>query len=347
MKLGYKALLIIMLIFLFPSILMANGNKILLLNLSGNWKFSIGDNMDWAQPNYSDTSWENIKVPSAWEDQGFYGYNGFGWYRKSFTITKEMKNKELYLIIGYIGEVDQVFMNGKLIGFSGSFPPNFSSAHEAKRRYPIPDEFLNVNEKNVISVRVYNHQMEGGIISGEIGIIAYGNDKPDIPIAGLWYFNTGNNPLWKDSSFQDKQWKKIIVPGNWENQGYKDYTGIAWYRKHITISKDIENQKMVLMLGKIKDADAVYINGIQLDVIEEYEHSGGKEKNKNDKELELSKYKYYIIPKNILKSNKSNLISVKILNNKDKGGLVDGPVGLFKTSNFAKYQKELIGNDTE
>jgi len=231
--------------------LYAKGDKIVLLNLTGSWKFSIGDNMDWAQSDYNDSAWESIKVPSAWEDQGFYGYDGYGWYRTSFMMTKEMRSKELYLIFGYISDVDQVFINGKLIGFTGNFPPDFYPAHEAKRRYPIPDDYLNMNGKNVIAVRVYNHQMEGGIISGDVGIVAYSSNKPDISMVGLWYFNTGDNSSWKDSGYEDKHWKKIMVPGNWTNQGYKNYSGIAWYRKHIMIPKEYENQKMLLMLGKI------------------------------------------------------------------------------------------------
>lgn len=206
----------------------AKGDKNVLLNLSGKWKFSIGDNNNWAQPDFIDTAWETIKVPSSWEDEGYYGYDGVGWYRTTFMLTKEMKNKELFIVFGYISEVDQVFINGNLVGFSGAFPPYFSSAHDAKRKYPIPEEFLNLNDKNIIAVRVYNHQMEGGIISGDVGIVSSNFTKPDIPVSGLWSFRTGDNTAWKDTGYQDKHWQKIIIPGNMLNQGFKDYPGTAW-----------------------------------------------------------------------------------------------------------------------
>lgn len=347
MGINRKAFLWVLCLIIIPHHLFAKGEEIVLLNLSGNWKFSIGDNIDWAQPDFNDTSWETIKVPSAWEDQGFYGYDGYGWYRTSFMVTREMKSKEIYLTFGYISDVDQVFINGNLIGFSGSFPPYFSSAQEAKRRYPIPEEFLNIKDKNIISVRVYNHQMEGGIISGEVGIVTYSNNKTDIPLAGMWFFKTGDNPAWKDSGYQDKRWNKIMVPGNWENQGFKNYSGIAWYRKHIKIPKEFENQKLVLILGKIKDPDEVYINNALVDLNGDFQHSGNKDKNKKEEDLEHKKPKYYVIPKNLLKCNQLNLISVKVLSNKDKGGLVEGPIGFIKSTNFVKYQKELIFTETD
>ena len=34
-----------------------------IVNLRGVWKFNIGDNMKWADPNYDDSDWEDIYVP--------------------------------------------------------------------------------------------------------------------------------------------------------------------------------------------------------------------------------------------------------------------------------------------
>ena len=60
-----------------------------ILDLSGKWKFSIGDDSAWASPDYNDWEWEEIKVPSSWENEGFHGYNGFAWYRKSFELPAD------------------------------------------------------------------------------------------------------------------------------------------------------------------------------------------------------------------------------------------------------------------
>src|SRR5688572_26232594 len=96
----------------------------MILDLEGRWKFTIGDNRKWASPNYPDNDWESIDVPSTWEDEGFNGYNGYAWYRTSFDGA-DLKSKggiPFNLFMGYIDDVDEVFLNGHKIGASGSFP---------------------------------------------------------------------------------------------------------------------------------------------------------------------------------------------------------------------------------
>jgi sialate O-acetylesterase len=53
----------------------------------------------------------------------------------------------------------------------------------------------------------------------------------------------------------------MVVPGNWKNHGYKDYNGIAWYRKKVSIPEEYQNQKMAFIIGRIENCDEVYING--------------------------------------------------------------------------------------
>lgn len=108
------------------------------VNLAGQWKFSIGDDIKCSTPAFNDANWENIKVPSPWENEGFNGYDGYAWYRKHFNIPLSLKGKSVYLSMGYIDDCDEVYVNGHLVGFSGSFPPNYYTAYNALRMYPCP-----------------------------------------------------------------------------------------------------------------------------------------------------------------------------------------------------------------
>ena len=95
-----------------------------IINLNTKWKFAIGDYQKWASPTLNDDDWETISVPSEWENQGFPGYDGYAWYRTEFTLDAIYENDNIYLNLGYIDDVDEVYINGILVGFSGSFPPN-------------------------------------------------------------------------------------------------------------------------------------------------------------------------------------------------------------------------------
>jgi hypothetical protein len=322
-----------------------------LLNLKGRWKFSIGDDDHWASLNYNDKNWEEIKVPSPWEDQGFYGYDGYAWYRKHFFCTDEFKKKNIYLILGFIDDVDEVYLNGTLIGTSGSFPPDYNTAYNALRKYFVPESTLRYNSDNIIAVRVYDSQLAGGIVSGDIGFYYQPYDiQPDIVLEGLWKFKTGDNKQWKEKNYNDKEWRQIFVPGYWENQGYKDYDGFAWYRKEFDFSNFSNDKRYVLMMGKIDDLDEVYLNGKLIG-------STGQMRNNEDDinfDQEYSRFRGYYVPNDLLVSGK-NVVAVRVYDGYNVGGIYEGPVGLIsqdKYTRFWRHQKNpksiweiIFGND--
>jgi beta-galactosidase/beta-glucuronidase len=309
-------------------------NLILLQSLKGSWSFSIGINDEWISPKYDDSKWETIRVPSAWEDQGFNGYNGYAFYRKKFTISSAHKNRMLYLYMGYIDDVDEVYLNGYKIGATGGFPPKFNTAYNAERVYYIPEKCINFDETNVVVVKVYDVQQGGGIVSGEIGL--YGGKsvvKLDANLQTEWKFKTGDDLKRKDPGYDDSQWGTIFVPSKWENQGYRNYDGFAWYRKaFIYLGND--NERMVLLLGKIDDVDQVYINGILI----------GATGNLSDKSnvwtntgQEYSAFRGYYLPVGFLKKGQKYVIAIRVLDTGGEGGIYEGPVGLLSQDKYIDY----------
>lgn len=79
-----------------------------------------------------------------------------------------------------------------------------------------------------------------------------------------WLFRTGDDLSYKGISIDETGWVNINVPGNWEDQGFPEYDGYAWYRLHFTIDEDFGNQPLYLFLGKIDDADETYLNGVKI-----------------------------------------------------------------------------------
>jgi sialate O-acetylesterase len=306
-------------------------------NLKGYWKFSIGDNREWALPDYDDSNWEEIYAPSSWENEGFHGYNGFAWYRRHFDVKEDLKGKSVYLYLGYIDDVDEVYINGYKVGFSGSFLPAFVTAYNVQRKYYIPENILSKNEKNLIAVRVYDSQLEGGIISGELGIYINENEIPlDINLAGQWKFALGDMTEFKDNNFDDSDWHTIIVPGFWEHQGFPHYDGFAWYRKDFTLPKEYQDQELVLLLGKIDDFDQIFINGSLVGYTGEfYEDMFGVNLGDN-----WQKQRAYVIPKEVLQKNQRNIIAVRVYDGYLDGGIYQGPIGIVTRTNYNKFWKK-------
>src|SRR3977135_4278141 len=90
------------------------------LPIADGWKFSTGDQPEWASPSFNDSAWARIKVGASWESQGYTAYNGFAWYRLHVRVPSGIKDKaflkeKLRLELGKIDDGDEVYLNGYLI----------------------------------------------------------------------------------------------------------------------------------------------------------------------------------------------------------------------------------------
>ena len=154
-------------------------NELLSLNLDGSWKFQTGDNKSWKAPESNDETWKTINVPSTWESQGYEDYDGYAWYRLKFTLPANIDKGELYLSLGKIDDIDDVYLNGEHIGnvYDLRRRSYYNSGWEysMRRTYKIPETLLNRNGSNTIAVRVYDGQGLGGIYEGPIGIMTADN----------------------------------------------------------------------------------------------------------------------------------------------------------------------------
>lgn len=302
------------------------------LSLHGKWKFNIGDKSLWSDPYFNDKAWESIYVPSKWEDEGFNGYNGFAWYRTSFEGAElENKNGAYFLFLGYIDDVDEAYLNGHRIGSAGSFPPKYHTAYNAFRSYYIPNQYINFTGKNVIAVRVYDAEIEGGIVSGEVGIYSSRSDAGlSINLRGVWDFQVAWTHSMRSIGFDEASvnklagstegWTQVTVPSPWESQGFRDYDGGAWYRKKFNIPKELAGEDIVLILGKIDDSDKTFVNGKPVGTTMDAWQS----------------VRYYHLQASVLKPG-VNTLMVFVDDPQGNGGIYEGPVGIMKQADFTRY----------
>jgi cephalosporin-C deacetylase len=132
------------------------------------WKIKAGDDIAWAAKNFDDSNWSTIKPGVGWENAALPGYDGYAWYRITFTPASSIKADiekygGLVLYLGTIDDMDETFLNGKSIGITGTFPPDYSTAWNTPRRYVITPDMILWDQPNVIAVRVYDAGGGGGI----------------------------------------------------------------------------------------------------------------------------------------------------------------------------------------
>lgn len=109
---------------------------------------------------------------------------------------------------------------------------------------------------------------------------------------------------WKEASFDDHTWPLMKLPGLWEQQQLKDFDGVVWFRKGVTVSAADAGKPAELHLGTIDDSDESYVNG---------QKAGGTQNEYNTKRV-------YQIPAGILKEGK-NIIAVRVEDTGGGGGL--------------------------
>ncbi|WP_312510130.1 sialate O-acetylesterase [Chryseobacterium culicis] len=126
-------------------------------------------------------------------------------------------------------------------------------------------------------------------------------------LSKAWYAeldqsDIGLNQHWEKES-DVSGWKTMLVPGSWEDQE-GSFDGSVWLRKEITLPKGTDQKTAFLNLGRIKDADVTYINGIKVGNVT-YEYPP----------------RWYEIPKGVLKEGK-NTITVRVINGSGKGQFI-------------------------
>lgn len=127
-------------------------------------------------------------------------------------------------------------------------------------------------------------------------------------LSKAWYAeldqsDIGLNQHWEKDNANDSGWKTMMVPGSWEDQE-GPFDGSVWFRKEIIVPKGADQKTAFLNLGRIKDADVTYINGIKVGNVT-YEYPP----------------RWYDIPKGVLKEGK-NIITVRVTNGSGKGQFI-------------------------
>lgn len=158
---------LMLMLFAFPFRGKAQPASEIALRLDGKWRIAFGiyaSNKDALLPDYSDSNWIEASVPAFWNDYEFArGFSGLALYRKTFFVPEVARAKALYLLLGRINSVDETYLNGRLIGKTGTVQ---APADGELRAYLLPDSLLEYGKLNTLAVRVFCNNLDGGIYAG-------------------------------------------------------------------------------------------------------------------------------------------------------------------------------------
>ena len=180
----------------------------------------------------------------------------------------------------------------------GGSPAEAWLSRKALKKYP---EYLKLADKfaepeNIKKAEEYNLK-----INKEWYNKIYKNDQ------GL-----KNKPAYYQPDYNDLEWRKLDIPAKFKKINFKNKNGVVWFRKKVELNAKEAAKNIRLWLGRIVDADTVYVNG---------------------QRIGTTTYKYpprkYKISASILKEGK-NLIVIRVVVNDGQGEFVeDKPYKLF------------------
>ena len=129
-----------------------------------DWKFTLGDDIAFAEPDYDDAAWRDLHLPHDWSIEGEFSADnpstpsggalpgGVGWYRKHFRVPEECFGPQPIAEKAVRVEFDGVFMNSTVYvnGLPlGTRPYGYSSFAYDISQCLVPGD-------NVIAVRCDN-----------------------------------------------------------------------------------------------------------------------------------------------------------------------------------------------
>ncbi|MDD8019390.1 MAG: hypothetical protein PHP42_13540, partial [Bacteroidota bacterium] len=139
----------------------------------------------------------------------------------------------------------------------------------------------------------------------------------------VWKFTTTDSAAYASSAFNDSSWANISVPSQWESQGFANYDGVAWYRTKFSVPKKMLRLPLLLLAGKIDDADETYLNGMLI---------GATGKFPPNAVSEWSRQRAYKIPAGVLKEN--NVLAVRVYDGGGPGGIIGSVMGIFTKKEY-------------
>lgn len=145
---------------------------------------NLGEPAGWHLPDHDTSDWGTMPMPQTWQALGL-AHNGSVWFRREITLGEDVAHPAT-LSIGICDDMDHTYVNGHLVGRTGSETPNFWSV---SRQYAVPAGVLRPG-RNVIAVRVFDQWGAGGILgpAANMHLDLHAPQPSSHELAGKWTY---------------------------------------------------------------------------------------------------------------------------------------------------------------
>lgn len=127
--------------------------------LYDGWRYHEGDNKEWAEPSFNDSSWQVVNILMGRNNGNRLDFKGIGWFRLHINVDSSMIGEQMVLRMRQVG-ASEIYLDGKLIERYGKIGKDHkSSLYFNPQKKPLPLIFLTAG-KHLIAIRYakYNAQ---------------------------------------------------------------------------------------------------------------------------------------------------------------------------------------------
>jgi cephalosporin-C deacetylase-like acetyl esterase len=154
---------------------------------------------------------------------------------------------------------------------------------------------------------------------------AAGSAPASLTLDREWLLMTGDDKGWADPDFDDAGWSPVEVGRPWEEAGFENYDGFAWYRTRWVVPASWREHPatqalgafLILSLGPIDDVDETFVNGIRVG------QTGGMPPTYATAYAQARTYR---IPHDLVRWGQTNVLAVRVYDGEAPGGIYQGPV---------------------
>jgi sialate O-acetylesterase len=180
----------------------------------------------WNPAHQSDEGWRmaprELGGYQQWGVPDIADFNGMLWYRTTVKLTSAQVAQTAVLDIGSVDEVDETWVNGRLVG---------SSYGGDLRSYPLPGGLLHAGD-NLIVVNALNTYKDGGIIGPASTRKLRFADGASVPLDGAWQYRAAPREYgyppgapWSSASGVTTLYNGMLAP-----VGHYGVRGAVWYQ---------------------------------------------------------------------------------------------------------------------